>query len=83
MRRGYNCERFAGALGEDRKERNGGTVDSGSQKVQHYLDMISHIFDSRLLIIGITNENSSDLERVAATRSKSDEFSFGGTKFWY
>ena len=51
-------------------------TDSGSQKVQHYLDMISHIFDSRLLIIGITNENSSDLERVAATRSKSDEFSF-------
>ena len=48
--------------------------DSGSQKVQHYLDVISH----KIKIVGPTIEvktkNSTDLSWVAATRSKSVEF---------
>jgi len=48
--------------------------DSGSQKVQDYLNVISH----KIKIVGPTIEvktkNSTDLSWVAATRSKSVEF---------
>ena len=48
--------------------------DSGSQKVQHYLDVILH----KIKIVGPTIEvktkNSTELSWVAATRSKSVEF---------
>ena len=51
--------------------------DSGSQKVQHYLDTISHRCGYRELMLDGPPENSSDSERAGPARSIADEFSGG------
>ena len=43
--------------------------DSGSRKVQHCLDVISHIFECRFLLTMVQTKNSSDLERAPGARS--------------
>ena len=52
-----------------------GPQDSGSQKVQHYLDTISYIIEIIRSSIEVKTENSTDLKRAAAACSKSVEFS--------
>ena len=53
------------------------SLDSESQKVQHYLDTISHRFGYRELMLDGPPENSSDSERAPGARSITDEFSGG------
>eukprot|EP00966_Prymnesium_polylepis_P324032 7380145-Prymnesium_polylepis.1 len=55
----------------------GGDTDSGSQKVQRYLD-ISHICECRFLLTMVQTKHSSDLERVAWRPIVP---SYGGVKF--
>lgn len=50
------------------KTRDTVMVDSGSQKMQHYLDVISHVFGSRFLLRMVQTKNSSDLERAPGAR---------------
>ena len=51
--------------------------DSGSHKVQHYLNAISLKIEASLLTIDGPPENSSELERALGARSIADEFSGG------
>ena len=49
-------------------------MDSGSQKVQHNLDVISHKIEAILKTRIDVSTNSTDLEWVPGTRSIGDEF---------
>ena len=50
-------------------------VDSGSQKVQHHFGGFKHKSETISITKMVNPEKSSDLERVAATRSIAVEFS--------
>ena len=51
------------------------TLESGSQKVQHHFGGFKHKSETISITKMVNSENSSDLERVAATRSIAVEFS--------
>ena len=51
------------------------STESGSQKVQHHFGGFKHKSETISITKMVNSENSSDLERVAATRSIAVEFS--------
>ena len=48
--------------------------DSGPQKVQHYLDVISYKIKAILVTRIVVSTNSADLERAPGARSIGEEF---------
>ena len=55
-------------------DANLGHIDSGSQKVQHNLDVISHKIEAILKTRIDVSTNSTDLEWAPGARSIGDEF---------
>ena len=66
------CGRFWELLHPEGAERM--ARDYGSQKVQHYLDVISYKIKAILKSRIVVSTNSADLERVPGTRSIGAEF---------